>query len=369
MQMPTLSRRKLGVATGAAALLAMTALAACDPAPDGKVTQLTLAGSDTTQEVMGQPRRPVQRRRHLQHRRRRQPEHPRPADLGEDRSRRRLLRARSPGTRPPAPASASPPTAPAPGAMPCSPRSRPRTAASTWPGPRARLVRWARSPAPTWRRSGTSPTRSTPSAAAAGPNAPAGLTQAQLQDIYRCNITNWSALGGANAPIVRYWPPGRLGHPLVRPVRPARLRPDDRRRPARPCRRPPRRTPVRRSPPTATPPTPSSRSRRATGPPRPGGTVSDLRNGLEILVAQRPERARRLGHHRPTSTPPPVRSRRPTSEARRPDAGVPGHPVRVQRPRLDRQVVLAGRRTSTASAPTTAAPSRARSATARRPRR
>jgi phosphate transport system substrate-binding protein len=41
--------------------------------------------------------------------------------------------------------------------------------------------------------------------------APAGLTLAQLRAIYDCSITNWSQVGGQDAPIVRYLPPAGSG--------------------------------------------------------------------------------------------------------------------------------------------------------------
>jgi phosphate transport system substrate-binding protein len=45
----------------------------------------------------------------------------------------------------------------------------------------------------------------------ANPNAPANLTQAQLQGIYNCTFTNWNQVGGANGPIKRYWPQAGSG--------------------------------------------------------------------------------------------------------------------------------------------------------------
>jgi phosphate transport system substrate-binding protein len=41
--------------------------------------------------------------------------------------------------------------------------------------------------------------------------APAGLTLAQLRDVYSCAVTNWRQLGGQDAPIVRYLPPAGSG--------------------------------------------------------------------------------------------------------------------------------------------------------------
>ncbi len=41
-------------------------------------------------------------------------------------------------------------------------------------------------------------------------NAPATLTQSQVQGIYQCTITNWSQVGGAPGPIQRVLPPDRL---------------------------------------------------------------------------------------------------------------------------------------------------------------
>jgi ABC-type phosphate transport system substrate-binding protein len=44
------------------------------------------------------------------------------------------------------------------------------------------------------------------SAAAGGTDAPANLTVAQLVSIYECTVTNWSQVGGANAPIHAFLP-------------------------------------------------------------------------------------------------------------------------------------------------------------------
>lgn len=41
--------------------------------------------------------------------------------------------------------------------------------------------------------------------------APDGLTLAQLRGIYDCSLTNWSQVGGQDAPIVRYLPPAGSG--------------------------------------------------------------------------------------------------------------------------------------------------------------
>jgi phosphate transport system substrate-binding protein len=41
----------------------------------------------------------------------------------------------------------------------------------------------------------------------ASSHAPANLTQFQLQDIYDCDVTDWSAVGGTPGPIQRYYPP------------------------------------------------------------------------------------------------------------------------------------------------------------------
>jgi ABC-type phosphate transport system substrate-binding protein len=42
--------------------------------------------------------------------------------------------------------------------------------------------------------------------ASASSHAPANLTRFQLQDIYNCSVTDWSAVGGTPGPIQRYWP-------------------------------------------------------------------------------------------------------------------------------------------------------------------
>ena len=44
------------------------------------------------------------------------------------------------------------------------------------------------------------------SASAGGTNAPASLTLTQLKNIYLCTVTNWSKVGGANAPIHAFLP-------------------------------------------------------------------------------------------------------------------------------------------------------------------
>jgi hypothetical protein len=49
-------------------------------------------------------------------------------------------------------------------------------------------------------------TWATRDAASGGTNAPKTLTPAQLSDIYRCDITNWDQVGGANAPIHAFLP-------------------------------------------------------------------------------------------------------------------------------------------------------------------
>lgn len=47
--------------------------------------------------------------------------------------------------------------------------------------------------------------------AASGGSAPSDLSLTQLRDIYKCNITNWNTVGGANAAIVRYVPQAGSG--------------------------------------------------------------------------------------------------------------------------------------------------------------
>ena len=58
---------------------------------------------------------------------------------------------------------------------------------------------------------GDAVTYATRSTAAGGTNAPANLTTAQLASIYECNVTNWSQVGGKNAPISAFLPQAGSG--------------------------------------------------------------------------------------------------------------------------------------------------------------
>ena len=210
MQMPTLSRRKLGVATGAAALLAMTALAACDPAPDGKVTQLTLAGSDTTQEVIGQ----------IANQYNADAAYNTDGDVNQN-----ILAQQTSAKNVPADDNCGSVTwhTPAGAGERLAPNGSGAGRDALLASVQAKdgcvdVARSSGAPRAVGTVAGTDLATFRyfayaldAVAAAAGPNAPAGLTQAQLQDIYRCNITNWSAVGGANAAIVRYWPQAGSG--------------------------------------------------------------------------------------------------------------------------------------------------------------
>ncbi len=235
MQMPTLSRRKLGVAAGAAALLAMTALAACDPAPDGKVTQLTLAGSDTTQEVIGQ----------IASQYNADAAYNTDGDVNQN-----VLAQQFTAKTVPAddfcgsvtwhtPAGAGERLAP-------NGSGAGRDALLASVARQDGCVDVARSsapprpvgtvPAPTWRRSTTSPTGSTrwrPRPVASTPRA--GADPGPAAGHLPLHLHQLEPVGGANAADRPLLAAGRLGHPLVLPVRPARLRPDVCRHPAAPA--------------------------------------------------------------------------------------------------------------------------------------
>ena len=204
-------RRARRVAFGGTALLALTAMVACDYGPDGDPDVLTFVGSDTTQDVVGG----------LVNSYNADPTYNEDPDIpGVDKD--NLFNILS----------VHPPSTTVPGDEHCAAITYPPSPNGSTAGRDALkasvlagngCVDVARSSS-TPRPPGTGAGQDLPSfeyyafgldalgystASTAAPAA--GLTLAQLQGIYNCTFTNWNQVGGANQQIERYWPQAGSG--------------------------------------------------------------------------------------------------------------------------------------------------------------
>lgn len=211
MRKLNLSRRKLGVAAGGAAVLAMTALVACDPAPNDKVDQLTVVGSDTTQEVVASLALQLTAdATNTDH------------DVVQN-----ILAQQTTAKTVPADANCGSVTwhTPAGSGERLAPNGSGagRDALLLSALAKDGCVDVARSSGPP-RAIGTTGGTDLATfkyfafaldAVGMGVGTNAGtspnLTQAQMQGIYHCTITNWNQVGGSNSAIVRYWPQAGSG--------------------------------------------------------------------------------------------------------------------------------------------------------------
>lgn len=215
------------VVTGGTALLVVLGLAACDYGPDGDTDQLTIVGSDTTQDVMGGIRQD-----YLDDTTYNNDEN----IPGDDRD--ILTNILSVQTAPvtvapdedcpndepagaPAGITWSTPAVPG-GRLAPNGSSAGRDALKTSVIADDGCVDIARSSAPP-RPVGTGAGQDPASFeyyafaldalgwSSASTLAPANLTQAQLQGIYNCTFTNWNQVGGGTGAIERYWPQAGSG--------------------------------------------------------------------------------------------------------------------------------------------------------------
>ncbi|MBO0880541.1 MAG: hypothetical protein J2P17_09390 [Mycobacterium sp.] len=205
------SRRKLG-AVAAAVLAVIFVVAACDPAPNGKVDQLTIVGSDTTQEVMGQIANlyNIATSYNTDH------------DVLQN-----ILALQTTAKTVPADANCGQITwhTPAGSGELLAPNGSTagRDSLSFFVQAGNGCVDAARSSAGP-RPVGTAAGQDLPSfqyfayaldavgIASISSHVPAGgLTLAQVQGIYNCTFTDWSQVGGTAGPIQRYWPQAGSG--------------------------------------------------------------------------------------------------------------------------------------------------------------
>lgn len=211
--------RRVRALGGATVLTALVTLAACDFGPDGDKDNLTIAGSDTTQDVMGAIATDYNNDPKYNN-------NPDDGGIDDADDLYNVLSVQSTALTVPGDEHAgartwhTPPTGSEVLAPNGSSAGRDALKASVLAGDgHVDIARSSAGPRPIGSGSGQDPASFEYYAfgldalgwASASTLAPTNLTHAQLQGIYNCTFTNWNQVGGGNGQIERYWPQAGSG--------------------------------------------------------------------------------------------------------------------------------------------------------------